>query len=178
MGRINVSSIESACAKQIQSKAVQAKISQKCKKLAASGKALGTKNTLSMEQAGKLLFDIIEQNFPKESLSTFPLSSSYISSIKFVNDKYQIDIQFPSNETRRESLCPDEYDGIDNIVALFNNGYEARASVYGYWVSKEKWVWSTRKRPALHFMQESIEQFNSQYGAQYNCKAVLGEQYK
>lgn len=70
-----------------------------------------------------------------------------------------------------------EYHGIDNIVALFNNGYKADATVYGLWSSHGDWVASKPERPPLRFIQQAIADFNGNYGADYGAVAVAGADY-
>lgn len=99
------------------------------------------------------------------------------------------------NDLSRESLRKKEGgrtgDGIDNIIALFNNGYEARGAVYGWWDDHSPfssknvhygdhdtaWVRSTVSRPALRFLQQAVAEFNSKYGKKYGVKAVLNDKY-
>lgn len=54
-------------------------------------------------------------------------------------------------------------EGIDNIVLLFNNGYGVtRAAVRGFWDGHEElgMVWSKRSRAGLHFIEQTIRDFN------------------
>lgn len=78
--------------------------------------------------------------------------------------------------------------GIDNIVALFNNGHQAPSkSVFGFWKHSsgesngpwDDWVWvrSKNDREPLRFMNEAVAAFNSQYGSQYGVTAVLSSEY-
>lgn len=84
-------------------------------------------------------------------------------------------------------------EGIDNIVALFNNGAHASNYVYGWWnhhspkgdaLSRSSpsddfaWVRSTKDREALHFIQQAVRDFNGNYGAEYNVTAVAGDDYQ
>jgi hypothetical protein len=99
----------------------------------------------------------------------------------------EIAIYFDPEALRRDSLQSEKYDGIDNIVAMFNNGYRADGYVYGPWrghsptegiTEDYAWVWSKKEREALHFMQDAIEEFNSKYKDKYGATAVLGDNYK
>lgn len=68
--------------------------------------------------------------------------------------------------------------GIDNILALFNNGYSTGeiTQVSGYWERHEHEhkgkIRSRKYFYGYNFMSEVIEEFNSTYGAMYNCKAI------
>ena len=63
-------------------------------------------------------------------------------------------------------------DGIDNIIALFNNGYDAGGAVYGFWENAGVFTWSLRNRPHLGFMEGEIDRFNAQYSRSV-CHAEL-----
>jgi hypothetical protein len=76
-------------------------------------------------------------------------------------------------------------DGIDNIVALFNNGYHASAHVYGWWEShadgaftKSRWIRSRKDREALHFIQQAADDFNANYGSKYNVTVSIADIYE
>lgn len=75
----------------------------------------------------------------------------------------------------RESLAPESYAGINNIVALFNNGYSAGARVYGEWHGRR--VGSRQSREGLSFMQSAVEAFQSQYGSKYGVTVMLSSEY-
>lgn len=97
------------------------------------------------------------------------------------------------DDLHRDSLYSDGYDGIDNIVALLNNGYHARDYVYGYWddhaptgesvfdgrsINTSAFIRSRKDREGLNFIGQAIQDFNGNYGADYNVTAVAGEDYK
>lgn len=105
---------------------------------------------------------------------------------------YEVHLNFDRAEIHRESLNPEEYaSGIENIVALFNNGMHARDYVYGWWEGHRPtgeaiarsitgdepyaWVRSERDRYATLFMQEAVDAFNSLYGK--NAIATLSQEY-
>lgn len=76
----------------------------------------------------------------------------------------------------RDSLYKEKYGGVDNIIAIFNNGYHAKNYVYGYWHDQP--THSRKNRDGLHFIQQAISDFNDVYGNRYNVTAIAGEQYK
>ncbi len=84
------------------------------------------------------------------------------------------------DDMSRPSLVPDLYDGIDNIVALFNNGYVASDRVYGYWSS---YTYGTRKvasrqyRQGAAFIQSAVESFLNKYAGRYNVTIEIGDEY-
>lgn len=105
-----------------------------------------------------------------------------------VGDKYYIDIYF-TNELSRQSLRPKEYDGIDNIVALLNSGYDAIDYVYGFWIDhtgqvssdmegNPKKIFSLKSRGGAHFMEQAIIDFMGNYATEYNVtKIELSDEY-
>lgn len=83
-------------------------------------------------------------------------------------------------------------EGVNNIVALFNNGAHASDYVYGWWnnhsptgealtrsshVDGFAWVRSKKDREALHFIQQAVGDFNGNYGSDFNVTAVAGDDY-
>ena len=88
---------------------------------------------------------------------------------------YQIICGF-KGATNRPSLAPDRYGGVENIIALFNNGYSARATVYGEWPGYGPAA-SLTMRPGTHFMNAAVDAFNSTYGGQYHATAELSGDY-
>lgn len=86
-------------------------------------------------------------------------------------------------------------DGINNIIALFNNGAHASKFVYGWWNGHEPegesiyrsggdlhtkyaWVRSKKDREPMRFMQQAVIDFNGNYGHEYGVTAVVGDDYK
>lgn len=103
------------------------------------------------------------------------------------------------NDLHRESLRKEEGgrtgEGIDNIIALFNNGapndgHEVM-TVYGWWDGHAPagkkyiahgdqgtaWVHNKTSRPDLRFLQRAVAEFNLKYGAEYGVEAVLDSEY-
>lgn len=55
-------------------------------------------------------------------------------------------------------------DGIDNIVAMFNNGVGAKGAVHGYWDDHgDNMYWSRMIRPSLRFVQEAAKNVVEMY---------------
>ena len=97
------------------------------------------------------------------------------------DDSYIIEINFTDDLTR-ESLQPEKYGGVRNIIAIFNNGYpadrsrsEAIAHVTGYWHGKE--TVALEFRPGLYFLQDAVNDFNLNYGMPLGMYAELGAVY-
>lgn len=94
---------------------------------------------------------------------------------------YVMEISFTDDITR-ESLEPQRYGGVRNIVAIFNNGYpadagrsEAISNVYGWWHGN--YIHALGARQGLHFMQTAVDDFNQTYGSQFGIHATVGEIY-
>lgn len=104
-----------------------------------------------------------------------------------------------SGDLYRESLEDGDNgytgDGINNIVALFNNGAHASNFAYGWWNGHNPtgaslaraggdlkpgyaWVRSRKDREALHFIQDAVASFNETWGTLYNATAIAGEDYQ
>ena len=119
-------------------------------------------------------------------------------------DGYHVAIHFDKNAIYRDSLENDdpyfsEYngftgEGIENIVALFNNGYNAGGNVYGWWQGHRptgeafarsthgsedySWVKSVKSRDPMHFMQDAVEEFNTMFKDKYGgVQVMLGSDY-
>lgn len=83
------------------------------------------------------------------------------------------------DDLHRDSLMPQKYGGVDNIVALINNGYDEHPNmekVWGEWHDVR--IHALSKRTGLHFIQQAIQDFNGNYGADYNVTAVAGDDYE
>lgn len=94
---------------------------------------------------------------------------------------YIIEINFFDDLTR-ESLQPEKYGGVRNIIAIFNNGYpsdmgrsEAISYVSGLWHGKE--TTALEFRPGLYFMQDAVNDFNLNYGMPLGMYAEVGVVY-
>lgn len=94
---------------------------------------------------------------------------------------YIIEINFTDDLTR-ESLQPEKYGGVRNIIAIFNNGYpsdrgrsEAISHVSGWWHGKE--TTALEFRQGLYFMQDAVNDFNLNYGMPLGMYAEVGAVY-
>lgn len=97
------------------------------------------------------------------------------------------------DDLHRESLYSDGYEGVRNIVALLNNGYHAKNYVYGDWdghsptgeskfdgrsIDTSAYIRSRKDREGLQFIQQAVQDFNGNYGADYNVTAIAGDDYE
>lgn len=87
---------------------------------------------------------------------------------KIGKNKYQIEVWFSGN-LHRDSLAPDEYDGIDNIAALLNKGYTANQPVYGVWMghSGSFNIASLPQRSGAQFIQNAVRNYMENYANEY-----------
>lgn len=105
---------------------------------------------------------------------------------------YEMFIYF-GDDLHRDSLYSDGYDGVRNIVAVLNNGYHAKDYVYGDWdghsptgtsrfdgrsIESSAHIRSLKDRAGLHFIQQAVQDFNGNYGSDFNVIAYAGEDYK
>ena len=75
-------------------------------------------------------------------------------------------------------------EGIDNILALFNNGavnggmsqYHLKTTI-GSPDGDEYLATNHTYYPPLHFMQRAIDRFNHEYVNEFQCIAELGDAY-
>lgn len=174
--KINMDSINAKIQKYAKSPAGQRKIEQ-----AIGGAAVV--NIAEMNAAAQEMIDILRKTaashgLPESVMDHFSsLSASAPREISPLN--YEVQINF-SDDMSRQSLYQKKYDGVDNIVAVYNNGYHAHDYVYGRrvidgWV---KYITSRTEREGLHFMQEAVNEFNRVCGPKYNVIATLSGEYK
>ena len=82
---------------------------------------------------------------------------------KVGEDTYSIGIDI--SQQFRPSLVPQKYGGVDDMAALFNNGWSASNEVIGFWHGR-----LTRSRtsfPGVHFVQNGIAAFMGSGGGDY-----------
>ena len=103
------------------------------------------------------------------------VNNVWIGPLRNIGDgKYEIDLSFQGSFTR-PSLIPTRYGYVDNIVALFNNGYYAKHVVWAEHFGVK--VGSRQERSGLHFVNQAVSTFNSTCGLQYNAKAEASWEY-
>lgn len=102
------------------------------------------------------------------------------SPYKVGKNKYQIEVWF-SNDLHRDSLAPDEYDGVDNIAALLNNGYNAGNTIYGIWLGhhNDQRIASLAQRDGAHFIESAIRNYMANYAREYGVVDIeVSDVYK
>ncbi len=84
-----------------------------------------------------------------------------------------------ADDLHRDSLQPDRYGGVDNIIAVLNNGYdehENMAKVWGVWHGMR--IHALTERTGLHFIQRAVDDFNGNYGSEYRVVAKAEDIYQ
>lgn len=164
----------------------------------AVGSSIVTYNM--MYEAAYKMIDVLKQtaresNLPS-SVMQHILTMDYSKLHKMSDGHMEIWLYF-GGDMHRESLEDGEGghtgEGINNIVALFNNGAHASDYVYGWWNKHSPkgealtrsapgdsyaWVRSKKDREALRFIQQAVSDFNGNYGSDYNVTAVAGADYQ
>lgn len=148
-----------------------------------------------MWEAASKLISVLRSTARSYSLPASVLKhfdSLKCSEIRKMPDGTSVIYVYFGDDLHRDSLYSDGYDGIDNIVALLNNGYHAKDYVYGYWdnhaptgesyldgrsISTSAFIRSRKDREGLNFIGQAIRDFNGNYGADYNVTAIAGEDY-
>lgn len=138
-----------------------------------------------------LMQNVLSSNFTGSEQSVVDhMQNMWADKPKTIGDYCEVDMFFAGDLSRR-SLDPDHYNDVENIVALFNNGYVASDYVYGEWNSsyptpdadeemgtvRHGLVRSRIYRPAKYFMQHAVSEFNAKY-AKYGIMADIADIYK
>lgn len=138
----------------------------------------------SMSRAAEVLIMKLKEaasqhNLPnsvREHFNSLKATSPY----EVGKQKYKIDIIFEDDLSRMSLLITSGKnsgqrtgDGISNIVALFNNGYDTSNKVFGLWESRGEKISSLTHRDGLHFMESTVESFNREWGNLYNVYAYI-----
>ena len=104
-------------------------------------------------------------------------SLDYSAPVKMPDGSAVIYVYF-KDDLHRDSLQPDKWDGVENIIAVLNNGYdkhENMGKVWGVWHGAR--VHALTERTGLRFIQQAIMDFNGNYGSEYNVTAEAGSDY-
>ncbi len=137
-------------------------------------------NIREMEQTADALIKSVVASASGCSLAPSVLahltSATHTAPVQRGND-YVIEISF-GGDMHRPSLYPKGYPGgVDNIVALMNNGFSTtRDAAWGIW--HNGLTWGTRSRPHLGFLQTAVNDFNASYGPRYGAQATLSDVYR
>lgn len=95
---------------------------------------------------------------------------TYSNPKKRSNGIYEVTFHFGGN-LYRPSLEPEKYHGIDNIVALFNNGYVSPNSKYVNGMWHNEMHFGLPYREGHHFIERGVTEYNWNFGDAYNSIA-------
>lgn len=192
---INLSGIQSKVNAFANSPAGKAKIRKAI--LSESGTGTGSgdgiidleKRRQEMIIAGQEMLAIIRKHAASAGLpaSVMAHAESFVAGPPNINDDGSGSLSvWMSDNAGRPSLQPSMYEPIYNIVALFNNGYDAGGVVYGspeveiegqQSINGFFYVKSKQHRDGLGFMQSAVAEFNTRFGDKYNVTAKLSGTY-
>ncbi len=187
MAVVNYNSIFSKCKAWSETPSGKARMKETMKshvrnnvKASGCGDKIVTKD--DMITAAYALIDILRNTASGYGLA--PSVAAHLESLsatepyELSDGSYEIGIYFTDN-LHRDSLQPEKYGGVDNIVALINNGYGHHDSiehVWGEW--RGNWIHGLSERQGLHFIQQAVDDFNGNYGSGYRATAIAGEDYE
>lgn len=201
MATINMSSIMKKVRRYATSKDGKKRMSDVLEKYRKEGRdrTEGGSEVLTKTRMAELATELI--SILKTTAASYDLAASvmrHFDTLDYIfqdlgDGKFECFIYF-NDDLSRDSLETDynQGEGINNIIALFNNGYVASAPKYGWWNghtptgesgyrsglnSTSAYVKGTQARPSLRFMQTAIEDFYSKYAKQYAMTVVLDDDY-
>lgn len=201
MATINMSSIMKKVRRYATSKDGKKRIRDVLEKYHKEGRdrTEGGSEVLTKARMAELATELI--SILKTTAASYDLAASvmrHFDTLDYIfqdlgDGKFECFIYF-NDDLSRDSLETDynQGEGINNIIALFNNGYVASAPKYGWWNghtptgesgyrsglnSTSAYIMGTQARPSLRFMQTAIEDFYSKYAKQYAMTVVLDDDY-
>ena len=151
----------------------------------------GGSNIKSMTHAGDAFIEVLDKTIsgtPAYLGSTYGsggggLGPTAIEAIRQIDHtgptkegkyKYKVDVNF-TGEKHRESLEPEKYGGVDNIIKLLNSGYSAKGKVSGVWHGDE--ISSLQYRSGAHFIEQSVASFKGR-AAEFGIKNIqISDEY-
>jgi len=136
------------------------------------------------QKAANAYFDVLYKTVksdPRASDSLIEIvdnlkSTAVIGKPIKANDAITVDITFNHKLLERESLYLDRSDGgAQNILAIFNNGYDTNARMpIGDWEHRGRWyhIQAPSHRDALKFMQAASENYIQKYKDKNGIKSI------
>lgn len=178
MASINIESILTKAKAHMKSNAGQCKINNivnkvMCGKIRLQSSAI----THTPEEAAAKFISVLQDSINSAGLSENAISAvsniEHGSAHSIGRNTYLIDVFFVGDMTR-PSLDEAKYGGIDDIVALFNNGVDhTMRPVHGLWHGEE--VWSRTVIPGTHFIEQAVTDFMGNYASEYNVTNISVE---
>lgn len=151
--------------------------------VSGSGGVSSLVTVVDMEDAAKKLISSIQnqaRSFGLDgSITALTDSLTHSPPEKQADGSYEVSIFF-TGDKHRESLYPKGYpEGVDNIIALLNNGFRIGADkkqAFGMWHGQM--TRGLRTREGLHFIQEAVFEFNNTYGDAYRAAVWVDPIYE
>lgn len=180
MGKVNAYSQTPAGKKKMSDK-IAAYRNGSDQHVSSTGKTYGGGAIMTVDQmidAAKDFIAILKRSAASANLPSSVMEhvESFMFTTPFILPDGSASIEiYLSEAPGRASLFPEKYGSVDNIVAIFNNGYTAKDKVYGTWHGK--YVSSLDKRQGTFFMQKAVDEFMSKYSAEYDVSVNLDPLY-
>lgn len=142
------------------------------KKIMEAG--VNTKGLKTPEAAAEKFLEILQKTIRSSGLSSGVMdavSDWKTSGVTYLGDgHYMTGVTFAGEEFRF-SLDVQRYGGIENIVALYDQGVNhTMRPVRGEWHGKE--TWSRTVIPGAHFIDSAITEFMTSYASKYNVTGI------
>lgn len=170
MAGINMESILAKAKACTNTSQFQQKVQQKTDALIREGGVAQTSSgrmvTISgMQMAAAKFIEVLQNEIASSGIAIADaISLTRSDPYKVGTNKYQIQVSF-TGDLHRDSLVPEKYGGVDNIIALFNNGYSAGNTVYGIWHGEQ--IASLPTRPGIHFIASAVRNYMANYASEY-----------
>lgn len=171
----------SAAGRKAMNDTIQSYIRGSDPRVKSSGKTYGGGKIMTekeMIDAAKDLVSIVRSTAGSAGLPSSVME--HIESLQYTAPVFDEDgsasIQiYMTDDPSRPSLYPKKYNGVSNIVAIFNCGYNADGRVYGMWHDKK--TVSLDKRQGSFFMQKAVDKFMAKYAGTYDISVELDPTY-
>lgn len=140
--------------------------------LGLSSPSKGSSSHSAQQTAEKfieVMRDEINSNPGISAISDDASMLTYSTPTRNGNGTYSVEINF-TGDLERHSVAPWRYDDIKNIIALFNNGYDAANPVYGYWHGKK--IRTKTSRTGTYFINNAVNNFMRNYAREYNVRKI------
>ena len=179
---------------------IEAKRKEAFKNKQKFGKSTGENSVITVNDYAKLASKwfkyFLDATADTNNPALFEIAANALASAivgkpeKIGEGLYKVSIVFDKKQLRRESLTGEDFwgseyktgEGIDNILALFNNGMDieyGKPVPYGKWETHGIYVRATTHRDALQFMQKALQEYMNEYRKTFNIKSGdIGDIYK
>lgn len=171
MTSINMDSILAKAKAHMGSSAGQSKVNTVVSKVMLGNIRLQSGGTAhTPEEAASKFIEVLRSSINSAGLSEGAIGAvsniEHGSAHSIGNNTYIIGVYFVGDMTR-PSLDEAKYGGINDIVALFNNGVDhTMRPVHGLWHGRE--TWSRTVIPGTHFIEQAVADFMGNYASEYN----------